>query len=80
MKTKTYVIESISKGMYFCPNCHRELLLPFKGSNVNIQGGIALMCSNCNKGKIVITLRNPPPGPEASGTVSQQVQILDKTS
>ena len=55
MKTRKYTVEKIEKGSYFCPNCHRELALPFKG-NINIQGGLSLMCSNCKNGKILIAM------------------------
>lgn len=34
--------------LIFCPRCHRQVKLPFKG-NVEIQDKLVITCSNCGK-------------------------------
>jgi len=73
MKTREYKVESIQRGIYYCPSCHRQIEAPFKGSgNINIQSGISLMCGNCKRGKIMINIiKDPDPsGVLPSGSIS----------
>jgi uncharacterized CHY-type Zn-finger protein len=68
MKIREYKVESLKKGIYYCPSCHRQIETPFKGSGtVNIQSSINLMCGNCKKGKIKITVIDKPITIEPSG-------------
>lgn len=41
----------------FCPNCHRQIVLPkwlTQQNKANIQGTIVINCGNCPSGKIKI--------------------------
>lgn len=53
MKTKSVFVEDVEKNFYFCPNCHRRIIIPIKG-NVNLNGSLKLKCSICNNGLLVI--------------------------
>jgi hypothetical protein len=58
------------KGVYYCPSCHREIVIPFRsGSNINIGPGINIACGNCKKGRVEIKIRDymPPSGVSPSG-------------
>ena len=55
MKVRNYEVTNIGTSVYFCPSCHKQIDVPFKGQ-VNIQGGLSLACGNCKKGKVIIKL------------------------
>jgi len=55
MKIRKYIIEEFGKNVYFCPNCHRQIFLPFKGE-VKLGGALKINCGNCKGGQISIEL------------------------
>lgn len=59
MKVRDYLVENLGKGLYFCPNCHREITLPFKGiEKVQIQSSLNITCGNCKQGLIKIRVKS----------------------
>lgn len=73
MKIREYKVKDIKRELYYCPSCHRQIETPFKGSgSINVQSSINLMCGNCKKGKIKITiLDNPAPSGVLPSGVSE---------
>lgn len=52
MKVRTYNMPEMGKGLYFCPACHCQIELPFKGG-VHFTGAMNFTCS-CKGGRIII--------------------------
>ena len=55
MKIQVYKVEKLSKNLYFCPTCHRQIILPFK-NEVKMESTLNLLCGNCKDGKVKIQI------------------------
>lgn len=54
MITRNYKVKDLNTAMLFCPNCHREITLPFKGNSIKCENAININCGNCNNGRVTI--------------------------
>lgn len=55
---RTYEVEDVTKGVYFCPVCHVQIFFPFKGK-IKVSGGINLGCGRCKRGVVRIKTKQP---------------------
>jgi len=39
---------------YFCPNCHREIILPEYINKIKSENWVKIQCANCKEWKIII--------------------------
>ncbi len=74
MKVRKYIVESIDKGIYFCPNCHKQLTIPFKGK-IKLGGALNLGCGYCKNSKVIILLSKY----EGASELKMQLTVVKRT-
>lgn len=50
----------IRLNSYFCPRCHKKIVLPqfLKSQNLKAEKGVDIQCGDCKKGKVHIEVKN----------------------
>ena len=56
MKFKSIQSPSLKVARAYCPNCHREILMPKFIGQIKSENGIRLLCGNCKNGKVKIVI------------------------